>query len=207
MSRFPYKPLGPDAIRLVAFDDQEKTSPTIHLKLLHILRPSTTNSNWPPYHALSWTWGQGKRDRRVLLDGLPFYITENLHGALHHLRADASFSSASSFLLWIDLICINQLDDDEKSVQVVRMRETYKDACKVIVWLGDDPERRKATGEVASFLSEHIPPIPDGAMYAAQEPTYLLEPQNAAVLRTLCRDILRRPWWWRMWVIQEVALA
>jgi hypothetical protein len=111
------------------------------------------------------------------------------------------------FLLWIDLICINQLNENEKSVQVVRMRETYKDACKVIVWLGDDPERRKATGEVASFLSKHLPPTPDGAMYVSPEPTYLLEPQHAVVLRTLCRDILRRPWWWRMWVIQEIALA
>ncbi|KAK4123959.1 hypothetical protein N657DRAFT_545023, partial [Parathielavia appendiculata] len=89
------------------------------------------------YHALSWTWGQGKRDRQIMLDGLPFYITQSLHDALHYLRSDASFRSPSSlFLLWIDLICINQLDRDEKSIQVVRMRETYKDACKVIVWLG-----------------------------------------------------------------------
>jgi hypothetical protein len=141
-----------------------------------------------------------------MIDKSPFYVTRNLHDAFRHLRSDASFSSPS-YLLWIDMICINQLDDDEKNIQVVRMRETYKDACKVIVWLDDYPERREATGEVASFLSEHIPPTPDGQMYVGLPPEYLLEPQNAAVLRTLCQDVLRRPWWWRMWVIQGVALA
>jgi hypothetical protein len=205
MPPFPSQPLGADGIRVIAFDDEERTSPTIHLKLQHIKRPSAESSS-PPYHCLSWTWGQGKRNHLILIDKSPFYVTRNLHDALRHLRSDASFSSPS-FLLWIDMICINQSDDDEKNIQVVRMSDTYKDARKVIVWLGDYPERREATGEVASFLSEHLPPIPDGQTYVGPKPEYLLEQRNAAILRALCQDVLRRPWWWRMWVIQEVALA
>jgi hypothetical protein len=205
MSPFPYQPLGGDEIRVIAFDDEERTSPTIHLKLQHIKRPSVDSSS-PPYHCLSWTWGQGEQDRLVLIDKSPFYVSRNLHDALHHLRSDASFSDPS-FLLWIDMVCINQSNDGEKNIQVVRMRDTYEDARKVIVWLGDYPERREATGEVASFLSDHIPPIPDGQTYVGPKPEYLLERRNAAVLRSLCQDVLRRPWWWRMWVIQEVALG
>ena len=163
----------------------------------------------PPYHALSWAWGQGNWDRLIKINGYEFYISESLHEILSHVRAGASSSNPSDgpFLLWIDALCINQANEDEKSIQVLHMRETYKDACSVIVWLGNQRERRAATGRAASFLTAHIPPIPDGLSYIAEAPSYLLNPENADVVRTICQDVLRRPWWWRMWVIQEVSLA
>ncbi len=90
------------------------------------------------------------------------------------------------------------------------MRQTYRDACRVIVWLGisSNPRQREATGRAASFLAERLPPIPDGLSYVEDgEPIYLVREENAAVMHTICQDVLRRPWWWRIWVIQEVALA
>jgi hypothetical protein len=91
------------------------------------------------------------------------------------------------------------------------MRQTYKDACRVLVWLGisSSPERRNATRRAAEFLVNRFPLIPDGLTLLEDEDDQenLLRPENAAVLRTICQDLLRRPWWWRIWVIQEVALA
>ncbi len=145
----------------------------------------------------------------IKINGSEFYIPESLHEVLSHLRDGVSLNepSAGPFLLWIDALCINQADEDEKSIQVLHMRETYKDACNVIVWLGNRRQQRAATGRAASFLTEYIPPIPVGLQYVAEPPEYLLDPENAAVVRTICQDVLRRPWWWRMWVIQEVSLA
>lgn len=136
----------------------------------------------------------------IFINKHEFYIPANLYDALLHLRSDKAFSDPS-FLLWIDLICINQGDNDEKSIQVARMRETYQDACRVIVWLGNCPEQRKSTGRAATFLSDHIQDL-NGPM-----PTYFGDEENAAIMCTIGQHVLRRSWWWRMWVIQEVALA
>jgi len=87
------------------------------------------------------------------------------------------------------------------------MKETYEDACKVIIWLGDKPERREATSRAASFLHERIPLTPDGLVPILERPDYFQNPTNRTIMSTIGQDVFRRSWWWRMWVIQEVAVA
>lgn len=87
------------------------------------------------------------------------------------------------------------------------MKETYEGACKVVVWLGDESDRREATGRAASFLCDRIPLTSDGRVPILERPDFFRDPENAPIMRTIGQDILRRPWWWRMWVIQEVAVA
>jgi hypothetical protein len=87
------------------------------------------------------------------------------------------------------------------------MKETYEGACKVVVWLGDEPDRREATGCAASFLGDRIPLTSEGHVPILERPDYFRDPENAPIMRIIGQDILRRPWWWRMWVIQEVAVA
>jgi hypothetical protein len=41
-------------------------------------------------------------------------------------------------LIWFDAICINQNDQEEKTHQVRMMKETYENACRVIIWLDRD---------------------------------------------------------------------
>lgn len=38
--------------------------------------------------------------------------------------------------LWIDALCINQKDNHEKSQQVRMMYQLYKQASRVVIWLG-----------------------------------------------------------------------
>lgn len=39
-------------------------------------------------------------------------------------------------MLWIDAVCIDQTDHREKSRQVAQMGDIYRDAERVLVWLG-----------------------------------------------------------------------
>ena len=41
---------------------------------------------------------------------------------------------------WIDSICINQEDDEERTQQVSIMRMIYQQASKVTIWLGEEDE-------------------------------------------------------------------
>src|SRR5258708_15378584 len=82
----------------------------------------------PEYTALSYTWGDPKVIKPILLDGKKLQVTTNLHCALVALRA-----RGSNTRFWIDAISINQQDDDEKSWQVAQMLRIYEEATRVVV--------------------------------------------------------------------------
>ncbi|KAH8878816.1 HET-domain-containing protein [Thozetella sp. PMI_491] len=206
MARFEYAPLGDDEIRVIGFEADD--GPT-RLTLRSEKRPGSNlpdEEGRPAYHALSYAWGPGERDHQIFVNGTEFFVSADLEGILQYLRSNGSLDTPT-LLLWIDAICIDQANNREKSVQVSRMKETYENACDVIIWLGDKPERRESTGLAASFLSEHIPLGADGRVPVLQQPDYMKDPENATVMRTIGQDVLRRSWWWRMWVIQEVSVA
>lgn len=89
------------------------------------------------YEALSYAWGDPIFSRRVLVRDMvtkqerPFPITENLYEALLRLRDETA-----SRVLWIDALCINQDDLKEKGHQVAQMGRLYREATRVVVWLG-----------------------------------------------------------------------
>jgi len=58
-------------------------------------------------------------------------VTRNLYSALEHLRYDKTVR-----VIWINALCINRLDSEEKSWQVQLMREIYQRTTYVCIWLG-----------------------------------------------------------------------
>jgi Heterokaryon incompatibility protein (HET) len=62
-------------------------------------------------------------------------VTRGLCSALRRLR-----KASQERVVWIDQLCINQTDDEEKSLQVKLMAIIYKSAMQVFIWLGDDEE-------------------------------------------------------------------
>lgn len=60
-------------------------------------------------------------------------LTENLGEALRALRDSPHIKHK---IFWIDQICINQLDDEEKSSQVAMMSKIYTRAVRVILYVG-----------------------------------------------------------------------
>ncbi len=96
----------------------------------------------PPYIALSYTWGEknSATDKKLNLytgvsDNVTFSgqltITFSLDEALRQIPRPSK-----TMTIWIDQICINQQDNDEKSSQVTVMRRIYRQAERVMIWLG-----------------------------------------------------------------------
>jgi len=84
----------------------------------------------PVYNALSYVWGDPVyTGNNLTIDGHPFSITPNLHSALRHLR-QASGGYDCQVPLWVDALCINQGDMDERSQQVAMMRDIYTSAAR-----------------------------------------------------------------------------
>lgn len=91
------------------------------------------------YKALSYTWGAANDTLPITLNGHRFEVTRNLKRALQRLRAfDAEMP------IWIDAICINQVDIIERMHQVQLMRYIFESPVEVIVYLGE-PQTHQQT--------------------------------------------------------------
>lgn len=88
------------------------------------------------YQALSYVWGSRKVNRTIVVNNKPYSSTVNLESALRHLRQ----RSKRGVILWVDTMCINQSDTEERTIQVQLMGDIYKMCKTVIVYLGDQLE-------------------------------------------------------------------
>ncbi|GKU10149.1 unnamed protein product, partial [Fusarium langsethiae] len=135
-----------------------------------------------PYEALSYAWGPGDKPFSITVNDGDFQIGANLHAALGNLR-----HSTFERIIWVDALCINQEDATEKGQQVQSMAKIYAKANSVIVWLG----------EAADESDEALREI---CRAAVKSPTNENDPKNIL-------SLLHRPWFQRIWVLQEVAAA
>ncbi|KAH6677725.1 heterokaryon incompatibility protein-domain-containing protein [Halenospora varia] len=138
------------------------------------------------YEALSYVWGGTSKRASIFIDNCDMPITVNLHNALSCLR-DRFFER----IIWADSVCINQEDEQEKECQIQLMAEIYGQANRVIVYLG----------EAANDSDQALEDI---RLTAENEFTNSSnrERSQEAILK-----LLERPWFRRMWVLQEVAAA
>ncbi|KAF1836320.1 heterokaryon incompatibility, partial [Decorospora gaudefroyi] len=145
----------------------------IQCRLVHSKLLENTN-----FEALSYTWGDSNlKLRSVILNGIRFPVTPNLWDALATFR-----SETVDRVLWIDALCINQSDNDEKSVQIQLMREIYRSTSQVLIWLG---EASSDSALAMDFIKE-IPRI---------------DLENGREVEWLALErLFRRPWWTRSWV-------
>ena len=120
------------------------------IRLLHVRAPEPGNTSIhcevsvanldtsPTYAALSYVWSQAIRDPSIpaqpiiYCKGASFCTTPNCYSAIWHLR-----QKFGSLTIWIDAICINQNDNNEKAHQVSMMGDIYSLAEKTYIWLGE----------------------------------------------------------------------
>lgn len=174
----------------------------------------------PYYEALSYAWGQPRHRHSIILDDQVTTITANLHNALWQLRPRYHDRH-----LWVDALCINQADDDEKSRQVDLMKEIYSSTAQATLWLGgysDAPAlpSSRQYPEDDSQLDSDVESVPNNVSRETARAAFsLLESMakgdhfNNREDRDLAKKnidslgkILQLPWWHRIWTVQEAVL-
>lgn len=145
------------------------------------------------YRCLSYCWETIEREADIICDGFRFPVTKNLLYALRNLR-----KPTSNLLIWIDQICINQEDDQERGHQVSIMKNIFNQAKEVIVWLGEEDDKARKLFEYARKMDN---------VRASTKKSALKRVLNARQLQDAIMKLLKRNWFERVWVIPEVALA
>ncbi|KAK4461530.1 heterokaryon incompatibility protein-domain-containing protein [Cladorrhinum samala] len=165
------------------------------------------------YTCLSYTWGQPKPDYPVSLNGVEFRVRENLHSALFRLRC-----SDKPLRIWIDAVCINQDDIEEREFQVSIMRHVYSSAANVIAWIGEEsgPADKRAV-DFAREMAQRVAPwrdykrlTPAGREVGPDLVKWIKSTTSKATVNSGWLDLLAlisRPWFSRVWIIQEVVMG
>ncbi len=158
----PTRTCPPSRYQYIALNEaaQEIRLLTLHPgSLSDPIRASLQNTpfmadNVPVFEALSYTWGcpsYPPKDFRWRL---------GLQGPLGHSQSVRSLAISSILgqtrALWIDAICVNQQDFEERSQQVKRMAEIYSRTSKVLVWLGYASELTSVAIECLKEIVSHV---------------------------------------------------
>jgi len=81
--------------------------------------------------------GRQEPDRPILINGKRLNITKNCADLLYNFRNPRTRDAPKNCRLWVDSICINQKDNEEKASQVPMMADIYRRSRQVLIWLGE----------------------------------------------------------------------
>jgi hypothetical protein len=138
-------------------------------------------------------------------------IGKNLFLALKQLRRQEKVR-----ILWIDAICINQDDLEERSKEVARMGDIYRNARRVVVWIGEESEDSDLAVSTLKRIGEDLDFWKDGERFRWRpKPRGRLErlganPQKIAEMSSswiAVGNLFNQSWFTRLWVLQESGLA
>ncbi|KAK9414587.1 putative Heterokaryon incompatibility domain-containing protein [Seiridium unicorne] len=128
-------------------------------------------------------------EKQLFCNGQKMTILPNLYDALVELRSSCPGD------YWIDAVCINQLDSDERTSQVGMMGHIYQQAESVTVWLDTCPPLLSAT------LQKKFAKI----QLTSSRPEKQEDIISMSFLTLLW--VFSRRWFKRLWTVQEVCLA
>ncbi|KAF2103728.1 heterokaryon incompatibility, partial [Rhizodiscina lignyota] len=170
----------------------------------HSSSPSPRSSNlsavtrfaWGDFEALSYTWGNQTSTQQIIMNGKIWNVSENLENALRALLLRPETRNGMHY--WIDALCINQADEDERNHQVKRMQTIYSDARAVVVWVGEPKEHEYKASQFLYEVNRVVLQEPDGP------PSFLYDLGQEVLQET--ESFFRKPYWQRLWIIQELAV-
>lgn len=208
---------------------------------------STLIEPLPEYYAISYTWGDSQRRGTILVGGKPITVPLNAEIALRYLLTSKQREKATAppvlldatilaespvdvkspaapdwpeteIRFWIDSICINQHDFDEKSWQLLLISDIFSQARATLIWLGDD--RDKGSEAAINSISCVVDRCRDetnnledlfDTIWAVSprelSPRSFKQPLPLEIDLAALQTFYSSPWFQRLWALQESVLA
>lgn len=165
------------------------------------------------YDALSYVWGEDRDHRWIEVNNKPFKVRPNLWHFLDFARNKLIPNDLQD--LWVDAICINQYDDDEKSYQVRGMGHIFSAAAFVVVWLDQQSPQldvlfnfsRRYNVYLSKYecLTDEI--RKESLLQFLKQPETVGSGLTLGTLIKLIKSFFDLEYWHRAWTIQEWSVA
>ena len=194
--------------------------------VLSIQKKTLTETQIPSFEALSYAWGNASDRQHIFIQKestmavkwkrmtfpssgwATLSVTSNLSQALRYIRYEER-----PRVLWVDAVCVNQQNLDERSKQVKRMPDIYSSAKGVIAWLGPESSNSvlamKIIGQIGSKFIFDFKRFTFTPVFDSKD-SYVLFRQSLQrdkeAYRAI-RDLLSRSWFERLWILQEIYLG
>lgn len=210
---FSYQPLRNSKIRLIKLKKRLTRHEAISCELADF------SLDEKPYVALSYVWGSREGNMEIAVNGRRLSVTQNLFDALLQLEESSSSLleslglASSELLVWIDAICIDQKNMDEKSREVSRMEKIYSSAHVTLVWFGSSkplhPAGARLLHKMATSIADHLSEASDPSEQDTSRLNVKIQFKEGyhEVIRDIFSQMVINEWFDRVWVVQEYALS
>ncbi|KAF4832826.1 Heterokaryon incompatibility protein 6, OR allele [Colletotrichum tropicale] len=169
---------------------------------IHITLEVYDDLRYHEYETVSYTWGGENGDSRL---SQPVYVgpywdillqTRNCWEMLRHMRPWKGMRT-----IWVDAICINQTDMQERQGQVAKMGGIYEKANRLVMYLGSDlvPPTSKSSPYPRRHHLNELDTLTEKPLL----PSALLSSSKQFNLS----DVLGREYFRRLWIIQELIMS
>jgi hypothetical protein len=200
MPQYIYKPIqNPESIRLLMLAPGKGDDP------LEVFLWETPLPVPEPYGAISYAWESQTKCFTLHAPEGDIPITASLNSVLKRVREENTIVQ-----LWADGVCINQEDNNEKSHQVRLMSRIYRSASNVAVYLGEEADDSDLAIEVMTQMwAARLERWPDRLGINPLPDTWSWEkiPRPGDKAWDALEAFFRRPWFKRVWIIQELAVG
>lgn len=142
------------------------------------------------YEAISHYWGPPCDLETIYVEGKCVKIRKTLYCLLNALCR-----IGQARLIWLDVICINQNNNAERSWQVSMMGDIYKYARRVKAWVGNADADTDYALDYVRFQSKD-------AAFNSNVPQTIRDK-----LRSSFSFLVSRSYWKRLWIVQEIGLS
>lgn len=213
-----------DEFRLLVLDDSHATGPKDVLKFQLQHESMLRAALLPEFYAVSYTWGDTSKQSTILVGSKRVSVPQNAETALRRFVQELCGQERDpnarprKLYLWIDAICINHADREERSRQLSLMNAIYGEAKCVLIWLGEDEDG------LAENAVQSIHEVVDQCMIETNNLNDLfkrlwdtsarrlsIRSSRDGLPRSCDLDALRSfyssPWFTRLWVVMEACLA
>ncbi|KAG7082179.1 hypothetical protein JMJ78_0004283 [Colletotrichum scovillei] len=220
LHEFKHFDLERPGFRLLRLERGSRNTP-VHCRLIQAYLPQqeketaserTTHANQDiiPYDALSYCWGDSTRlCQPIHVDGKILFVTEKLLEALNYLRREYE-----DRIVWVDAICIDQSNVQERGHQVGWMGNLYAHADRVLCWLGHVQHNVVHLFSLLDTYRRRVPqeawtewPLDDerwSQLWISTQAEYELPGCDSS---TLIAYLMANEWFRRVWILQEVRNA
>ncbi|ETS76177.1 hypothetical protein PFICI_11564 [Pestalotiopsis fici W106-1] len=160
-------------------------------------------------------------DEEIMVNGALVPVSTDIAELLRSLQHEHD-----PVTIWMDALCINYSDVEEKSAQLAQMPQILSAASSTLVWLGGTADGSHGAMDALNRLDEeHLTPAAQKLLLAALRktpwitklPTTVTQPSQPAkeesledqldALRTSFKALMSRPYWSRLWSLTELVFT